>query len=302
MLYGIHKIYVHLSSLFLLIFVLKFSSQFKYMEIEKIGEKIARLSEIAGDISCYCEEAENEGPMELQLLNLHGNLLRSLDGLPDVLPFALQSTLVELNLSSNMITSSHLPELVLLSSLRILDLSGNRLSSIDRLPNIPSLLSLSVAFNALENLYGVRNCPNLVHLDCHGNRISDARGCVELEMLGSLEELWFASSEEGRGPNPICSRPVEIMGIFDYFRFYGRIDGRNRSSWALEVPAAVSLDSITPRFDRLLHKQQKQLIAPLFTASSRYEADVVKNAVIEISGEFPASSFPKIAHRHYHIN
>jgi hypothetical protein len=260
------------------------------MEIERIGEKIAHLAEISGDVSYYCKQAEDGAPIELQLLNLHGNLLRSLNGLPDALPSALQSTLVELNLSSNLIASSHMPELTLLCSLRILDLSGNRLSSIDKLPSIPSLLSLSIAFNALENLFGVRNCPNLVHLDCHGNRINDARGCVELEMLGSLEELWFASSEDGRSPNPICSRPVEMISIFDDLRFYGRIDGRNRSSWALEVPAAVpaavSADSRTPRFDRLLHKQQKQLLAPFNLAGSRYEAEVVKVvAPVKLSGE-----------------
>lgn len=236
---------------------------------------MTHIAQLEEDVSSLLREHEGEhgdSSADLELMNLHGNRLRSLEGLATVLPSDFLTTLVELNLSSNLIASSDLPELALLPSLRILDLSGNRLTSINKLPSLQSLLSLSVAFNALDSLVGVRKCPNLVHLDCHGNRIPDANSCVEIEVLGALEELWFISSDDGRSANPICSRPSDIIQIFDRFRFYGNIDGRGRSSWCLEAPPAVPAVSITPRFDRILNKQytQQHVFLPTVSENSSF--------------------------------
>ena len=85
----------------------------------------------------------------LTVLNLHGNKLSHLSGLP------ILHHLVEINLSSNAFLSCELPELAFLPSLKVLDLSGNNIDSLYYLPFLPGLQVLSVSFNNLRMLTGL---------------------------------------------------------------------------------------------------------------------------------------------------
>jgi internalin A len=120
------------------------------------------------------------------VLNLHDNRLESLRGLPEI------SRLVELNLSSNLFSTCDLDELTALPSLRSLDLSGNRIVSLETLPFLPSVRDLAVAFNGIRSLDGVFNLPNLESLDCRGNVLCAAADCMHIQPLGRLRAMWLS--------------------------------------------------------------------------------------------------------------
>ena len=198
------------------------------MELELIGCGLSSLSDIQDDIA------------EVQVLNLHGNSLMSLEGLLDT------STLLELNLSSNLFTSSDLPELAFLPALKSLDLSGNRILCLQGLPFLPSVSSFAVAFNGISSLNGIFNFPNLEMLDCRGNLISAADDCMHIQPLGKLQQLYL-SSEDGRYSNPLVSKPLDVLQIFDKGRYFGTIDGKNRHEWTTDT---LPLPTVyTPKFD-----------------------------------------------------
>ena len=202
------------------------------MELDLISRNISSLLDVEEDLS------------EVKILNLHGNELLSLYGLIET------SNLIELNLSSNALSSCDLPELVYLPSLKVLDLSGNRITTLEGLPFLPSVSSLAVAFNAISTLDGVFNFPNLEEVDCRGNLLSHAADCMHIQPLGKLRNLWL-SSRDGRYSNPICSKAGEVVRVFDEARFFGDIDGKDRQRWALDV---LSTASFTPKFDMVAKK------------------------------------------------
>lgn len=123
-------------------------------------DEIDRLGENLPDIASFRLEEEHL-PL-CRYLNLHCNRLQSLKGLP----YSRLSNLTELNLSSNEFSSSHLPELSYLPSLRILDLNANTLTSLTGLPFLPGLETLSIAYNLITSLDGLEeNVPSLIKLD-----------------------------------------------------------------------------------------------------------------------------------------
>jgi Leucine-rich repeat (LRR) protein len=123
-------------------------------EIDRLGENISEIADF--------KFHEIQQLPSCTYMNLHCNCLRHLEGLPHKLLIGL----TELNLSSNDFTSCYLPELSYLPSLRILDLSANKLESVIDLPFLPGLESLLVAYNLLTQLDGLEeNVPNLRKLD-----------------------------------------------------------------------------------------------------------------------------------------
>lgn len=202
------------------------------MELDLISLDISNISDIEEDLS------------DVAVLNLHGNSLSTLYGIMET------SKLVELNLSSNSFVSCDLPELVYLPSLKVLDLSGNRIASLQGLPFLPSVTSFAVAFNAIYSLDGVYDFPNLEVLDCRGNLIASAKDCAHIQPLGMLRDLWL-SNTDGRYSNPVCSKAAEILKIFDDTRYFGCIDGSDRQRWALDAVPSISF---TPKFDMVAKK------------------------------------------------
>lgn len=171
-------------------------------------------------------------------LNLHCNLLVSLTGLPRL------TNLRELNLSSNEFISSDLPELSFLPSLRLLDLSANRIDSLRSLPFLPGLRTLIVAFNNLQCLGGVscENVPDLESIDARGNFITCLPQLKSIVHLRKLREL----SLGGRQPNPVCQKLSALLCLFDDCSSLQYIDNIKKEEW-IEVGASTSvkyLDSV----------------------------------------------------------
>lgn len=127
-------------------------------EIDRLGENLSRI-----------EDFKFNEIDQLQLcsyLNLHCNRLQHLEGLP----YEGLRNLIELNLSSNDISLISLPELSFLPSLKVLDLSANKIQSLLDLPFLPGLEHLLVSYNVIESLVGLdENVPNLIRLDVSGN-------------------------------------------------------------------------------------------------------------------------------------
>eukprot|EP00195_Chlamydomonas_chlamydogama_P004001 CAMPEP_0202918426 /NCGR_PEP_ID=MMETSP1392-20130828/73410_1 /ASSEMBLY_ACC=CAM_ASM_000868 /TAXON_ID=225041 /ORGANISM="Chlamydomonas chlamydogama, Strain SAG 11-48b" /LENGTH=627 /DNA_ID=CAMNT_0049611479 /DNA_START=133 /DNA_END=2013 /DNA_ORIENTATION=+ len=91
----------------------------------------------------------------------------------------------ELKLYDNRITQigTHLTPL---SALHTLDLSGNRLQSVQGLANLRSLKVLRLAYNQLSNLEGLGRATGLEVLDLSGNQLKDLTGlssCIALKEL-----------------------------------------------------------------------------------------------------------------------
>ena len=124
------------------------------IEIDRLGENVLEIADF--------KFHEIEQLPSCTYMNLHCNCLQHLGGLP----YKSLTSLTELNLSSNDFSSSYLPELSYIPSLRILDLSANKLQSVLDLPFLPGLESLLVAYNLLTRLDGLEeNVPNLRKLD-----------------------------------------------------------------------------------------------------------------------------------------
>jgi Leucine-rich repeat (LRR) protein len=211
------------------------------LEIDRIGEGICDLN--------YVVLIRNEEGLlaeDYNLLNLHGNDLNILSGLPR-LPF-----LTELNLSSNKFQTCDLIELSYLPSLKHLDLSANFISSISDLPFLSGLETLSVAFNMLHNVEGIdENAPNLQILDIRGNSIHEPIDLFSLSLMRKLRELNLG----GRRPNPICSEVQNMLQIFQDCQSLEIIDGKNRQQWDDVVAASMITEEIkTPNFDKILHR------------------------------------------------
>ncbi|TPX59053.1 hypothetical protein PhCBS80983_g02700 [Powellomyces hirtus] len=116
-----------------------------------------------------------------------------------------------LNLSSNALTT--VPSaLSFLADLSIIDLTGNRITSIsdaeDRLRNVEVLLIQS---NALENLLGVESLARLKCLDVSENKIWDVYEVGRLAVLMDVSEIWIAE-------NPLTKLPNYRINIFTYFK------------------------------------------------------------------------------------
>ena len=155
----------------------------KNIECDIIGVGLRDISSLRLDRRC-------------EVLNLHGNLLSSIRGLPAL------SSLRELNLSSNEFVSCDLPELAFLQGLQVLDLSGNAISSLLELPFIPGLHTLAISFNNIRSLAGLgENVPDCENLDVRGNLLASEMDLNDLHSLESLTRLEIG----GRSPNPVCN-------------------------------------------------------------------------------------------------
>ena len=151
-------------------------------EIDRLGENVEEFEQFGFN---------EQDPYFLQCvsLNLHCNRLTHLHGLPKKL-----SSLTELNLSSNEFTSCDLPELAFLSCMKILDLSANGIESLAALPFLPTLTTLSIAYNNLTTFDGLEeNTPNLVTLDARGNFVTERYDVFALPALLQLGTLTLIS-------------------------------------------------------------------------------------------------------------
>ncbi|HME54016.1 MAG TPA: leucine-rich repeat domain-containing protein [Candidatus Lokiarchaeia archaeon] len=72
-------------------------------------------------------------------------------------------------------------------SLILMNLRGNDLETISRLPSMPNLKNLDLDQNRLTNLEGLDNVPHLTNLSAVGNEISSINGLESLDMIKGLD-------------------------------------------------------------------------------------------------------------------
>jgi Leucine-rich repeat (LRR) protein len=82
------------------------------------------------------------------------------------------------------------------NSLRVLDLSFNRIVSIDFAPYFPALVDLAVDSCCLSSLAGVANFPKLTALSATDNRLTDISDLVS----GSLRKIDLSVNSLQKGP------------------------------------------------------------------------------------------------------
>lgn len=144
-------------------------------------------------------------PEELKTLSANDNRLISLSGLQRC------TGLLELRLSRNFISDDQLGSLLVLRSLKVVEMSGNRLCDgfgLSQLLRLPRLEELDVAGNAvavlevqhpatalkrlvldcnrLEKVDLQAECPALIHLSCSDNRLSSLEGLKNAPRLQYL--------------------------------------------------------------------------------------------------------------------
>jgi hypothetical protein len=137
----------------------------------------------------------------LEVLVLHACSLDTLAGLPSALP-----ALIELNLSSNNLSSLATVGRRGMASLRKLDLSSNRLRGAAFLPGngglggcfFPALEQLLVPYNGVTSLEGIGAvAPQLLELDARSNRLqSGVESLQQLRVLPVLKRLELRSKQQ----------------------------------------------------------------------------------------------------------
>lgn len=219
------------------------------MELDLIGQDLSSLQEIQWERAERCES-----------VNVHFNRLTSLRGLPPL------TSLTELNLSSNHFKSCDLPELMKLSALVTLDLSGNKISSLRNMPYLPQLRNLSVAFNFITNLDGIQlSVPYLEQLDVRGNQIAKSYDLDPLADLAQLRVLFIGGPQQ----NPVCNRIPNMTRLFQICEALQLVDDKTKSEWR----NYQLLDAPTPRFDELLKSRSHPNTASSKKSANRNRSD-----------------------------
>ena len=225
-------------------------------------------------------------PLRCVSLNLHGNKLLSLHGLPKL------SLLRDLDLSSNEIVTCDLPELGQLPSLRSLDLSANRIDSLAALPFLPGLRSLSVAFNSLKSLAGVgsENVPDLESLDARGNFLAAA---PQLRSLSSLTRL-RALALGGRQPNPICDNAPAMLALLDEYPRLQTLDGAGCDEWREMHGILMGSSNGRQREDEGEGEEEEKSNVSSVSAGHSFDSEVSTPKFDELSRRFKAH---RLGHR-----
>ena len=165
-------------------------------------------------------------------INLHCNNLHTLENFPRFLG------LVELNLSSNKFSTVAFPELAYLTSLTLLDMSSNCISSIAHMPYLPALTNLKLSFNFITSLESLdENAPNLNEIDVRCNLLKLPSSLLPIKALKSLQK---ASIGGGSDPNPISSRASNMARLFSETTALKTIDDKTQEYWyGLEDKEAI---------------------------------------------------------------
>lgn len=129
-------------------------------------------------------------------------------GLEQIPDLSLLTHLRVLNLSGNLI--SKLEGLDNLGSLQRLDLDGNQISRLEGLDNFGSLRQLYLNRNQISKLEGLGNLGSLQRLYLFGNQISKLEG---LDSLCSLQHLHLSDNQISKLEGLDRLRSLEILGL-----------------------------------------------------------------------------------------
>jgi len=201
-------------------------------EASLIAEGIDDISKIQDTIQIDCCN-----------LVLHANKIQHLQGFSSHRFLSL----VEINLSSNLIRSCDLPELTQLINLEVLDLSANLISSTQDFPFLPGLKSLYLSFNQITTLEDLAiSTPQLEILHCQGNKLQNLE-----EVLSSCILLLSKTLINFHCANNPCidSSFIAAESIFGRLPKLVTFNDRNRAAWrALEDEDAARESAVLSAF------------------------------------------------------
>ncbi len=162
--------------------------------ITTINASENQITDIAGLSSCtkkltelnlYNNQITDITPLtsltKLTTLNLGVNNISDLSTISNL------TALTSLVLSNNDIEDSQLEKLVVLESLKNLELSDNGLKDVGKINEITSLRTLTLTSNNIEDLNLISGLNQLSTLNINGNKISDLSGIENLTQLSSLD-------------------------------------------------------------------------------------------------------------------
>ncbi|KAF0699587.1 Aste57867_9838 [Aphanomyces stellatus] len=186
-------------------------------------------------------DVQTEDDTQVDALNLHGNYIRTMEGLQRF-PY-----LVELSLSSNCIECPSFGALRGLSHLRVLNLSANRIMTTDGFPILPSLKELSLAYNrsvdpdfllismlnarrrSLTKLSGLlepTKLPSLEILDLRDNLIAELTGLSPLFYMQNISVVRLQNINKSQA-NPVCSAVGYPSMLLDRMLSLATLDGED---------------------------------------------------------------------------
>ena len=135
--------------------------------------------DIIDSIKCRMKDCKRNNFLDLDFSNLE------LFTFP-ILPSKYKSKIESLYLSENNLST--LPDLSDYISLKILDISHNKIDSLDKLPS--TLIEISCRSNRLKTIINCQHqCQNLERLDCSSNNISEIPKCQKLKHLDCSDNI-----------------------------------------------------------------------------------------------------------------
>ena len=190
----------------------------------------------------------------LIFLDVYNNDLQGLDGL-DPVPLlrvlmagknaisslaGLEYTpdLDVLDLHANLLTTQSLTPLALLSSLRVLNLAGNRLTSLPSLDALVSLVELNVRHNKIARLGSLAGNTNLERVFLSHNALVELHHLDPLAALSSILELHLAG-------NPCTDHPLLPDHLSSLLPTLSTLDSRPFVPQTI-IPAPVPSPSPSP--------------------------------------------------------
>ena len=215
-------------------------------KVSRIGQDIEQLSQL------QLQQSDS-----VTSLCLHGNCLKDLQGLKAFC--ALES----LNLSSNCLEGRHLQQgLTSLTRLTDLNLASNRISCLGELPALSSLKVLNLGHNFLSSLkdFGFSNAGHCSHsqaaaagtkagsqqhqalfsLDIRDNLLPGVHELQQLQGLSNLRQLYLKGGAPG---NALCARPGYRLAVASILPQLELLDGQDLINERLQLardPQAAS--------------------------------------------------------------
>ena len=226
------------------------------------------------EISIYANDKENFNQIpEIKQINNPStikNLQIRLSNLNNLKGLNLFINLIQLDLSNNQIISLN-KAFYSLTKLKFLNLSCNKLNSLDGIEDLENLEYLNASHNKIVTLSTFRkftNKNNLNTINIKGNLIYDLK---EFDNLVGFTKLQTLVLSEGNDANPVCSNPNCNEYIFSVLdnkneQNYNNInDNNNNSSYINEM------NEQQKKFPRTVRAQQKlpinNIISPMSTGN-----------------------------------
>ena len=225
------------------------------------------------EISIYANDKEifNQIPeiKQIRTPSSINNLQIRLSNLNNLKGLNLFTNLIQLDLSNNQISSLN-KAFYSLTKLKFLNLSCNKLNSLDGIEDLENLEYLNVSHNKIVSLTTFRkfvNKNNLNTINIKGNLIYDLK---EFDNLVGFTKLRTLVLSEGNDTNPVCSNPNCNEYIFSVLdnkneQNYNNLNDNNNNSYINEINEQQKKFPQTVRTQPKL--QVNNIISPMSTGN-----------------------------------